>query len=235
MKPHVFIAASIAALAPRVKIIMNHRSSCMKTSAFLALLMASAALAPIQATAEPPKTITFSMVKPGAPAPAASCPNSLKPSATVIDHTFGDFENLEVFVTGLPPNTGFDLFSIQVPHAKFGLAWYIGDIQTDINGKGVGNFVGRFNKETFIVSQAALPSVNTFPKPPANLPQSKTGAQVDPVQLYHLGLWFNSADDAAKAGCPNNHTPFNGEHDAGIQILNTGNFPDDHGPLLDLQ
>jgi hypothetical protein len=26
-------------------------------------------------------------------------------------------------------------------------------------------------------------------------------------------------------------TPFNGEHNAGIQVLNTSNFADDHGPL----
>jgi len=205
----------------------------MKTSAILALLMASAAFLPVQASADSPKTIAFPMIKSGGP--AASCPTTLKPSATVIDHTFGDFENLEVFVNGLPANTGFDLFSIQVPNAKFGLAWYIGDIQTDINGNGVGNFVGRFNKETFIVSQVALPSPNTFPKPPAFLAQSTTGAQVDPVQIYHLGLWFNDANDALKAGCPGNHTPFNGEHNAGIQILNTGNFPDNAGPLLNLQ
>jgi hypothetical protein len=59
----------------------------------------------------------------------------------------------------------------------------------------------------------------------------KTG----PVQLYHLGLWFNSPADAAKAGCANTETPFNGEHNAGIQVLNTGTFPDLHGPLINLK
>jgi hypothetical protein len=29
------------------------------------------------------------------------------------------------------------------------------------------------------------------------------------------------------------NTPFNGEHNAGLQVLNTSNFPDDHGPLRD--
>jgi hypothetical protein len=159
--------------------------------------------------------------------PADMCPKTLQPTrrASPID----EFENLEVVVKGLPPNTGFDLFSIQVPNAPFGLAWYIGDIQTDIDGNGVGNFVGRFNRETFIVSQAALPSLDIFHKPPAVLAQSTTGAKVDPVQIYHLGLWFNDANDAVKAGCPGNHTH------AGIQILNTGTFPDNAGPLLQLQ
>jgi hypothetical protein len=30
-------------------------------------------------------------------------------------------------------------------------------------------------------------------------------------------------------------TPFDGDHQAGIQVLNTSNFPDGHGPLLKLQ
>jgi len=36
------------------------------------------------------------------------------------------------------------------------------------------------------------------------------------------------------AGCPATVTPFNGQHNAGIQVLNTSNFADDHGPLRDL-
>jgi hypothetical protein len=52
-----------------------------------------------------------------------------------------------------------------------------------------------------------------------------------PIQMYHLGLWFNDPNDATKAGCPGNVTPFNGEHDAGIQVLNTSNFPALSGPL----
>jgi hypothetical protein len=49
----------------------------------------------------------------------------------------------------------------------------------------------------------------------------------------HLGLWFNSPQDAAAAGCPNGVTPFNGDHTAGIQILSTRNFVD-IGPLSQL-
>ena len=32
-------------------------------------------------------------------------------------------------------------------------------------------------------------------------------------------------------GCPGTVTPFHGEHDAGVQALNTSNFPDQSGPL----
>jgi hypothetical protein len=54
----------------------------------------------------------------------------------------------------------------------------------------------------------------------------------NPIQMYHLGLWFNNPSDAVKAGCPGGETPFNGTHNAGVQALNTSNFPDLSGPLL---
>jgi hypothetical protein len=49
--------------------------------------------------------------------------------------------------------------------------------------------------------------------------------------MYHLGLWFNSPRDAARAGCPATVTPFNGEHNAGVQALSTRNFSTLFGPL----
>ena len=184
------------------------------------------------AASTPPVTIQFPMkVSPG----ASTClPNA---SGAVIDHSFGEFENLEVIVRGLPPNTGFDLFSIEVPNAPFGLAWYIGDIVTDSQGIGVGNFVGRFNIETFVISPGvpSSPPPNVFPSPPAVVPEATTGVKTNPVQLYHLGLWFNSATDAANAKCPATQTPFNGEHNAGIQVLNTAGFADGRGPLIGLK
>ena len=69
--------------------------------------------------------------------------------------------------------------------------------------------------------------------PPAVLAQSKTGAVTNgPVQIYHLGVWFNTPADAVKAGCPGTATTFTSNHDAGIQVLNTATFPDDAGPLF---
>jgi hypothetical protein len=45
------------------------------------------------------------------------------------------------------------------------------------------------------------------------------------------GFDFNSPADAERAGCANTVTPSNGEHNAGIQVLNTSNFTNDSGPL----
>ena len=200
----------------------------MKTSAFLAALMASAAFLPIQAEAANP--ITFSMVQ---SAGTSSC--RFRPVGYVVDRSLGPVERLSVYVAGLPPNTDFVIFNIQVPHAQFGLAWYNGDILTDAHGRGSITLVGRFSKGTFIVSQKALASPNTIPDPPGVLRNSTTGTKVDPVQIYHLGIWFNDHNDAIRAGCPGNQTPFTSNHDAGIQILNTANFNDLTGPLLNLQ
>jgi hypothetical protein len=194
-----------------------------------ATAVAFIALAPSSATAQK-QTLQFVMT---VSAGASTC--LPKASAVVIDHTFGDFENLEVVVHELPPNTGFDFFIIQVPTAPFGASWYMGDITTDSTGAGVGNFVGRFSSETFIISPGFAAAPNEFPSPPAVVPEATSGVQTNPVQMYHLGLWFDSAADAAKAGCPNTATPFNGEHNAGIQVLNTAGFPPLKGPLIGLK
>jgi hypothetical protein len=134
---------------------------------------------------------------------------------------------------GLPPNTNFDFFVIQVPTAPFGLSWYQGDLQADDDGDAFQHFRGRFSIETFIVAPGSAPAPHVFNDPP--FPDASTNHSFNPVQTYHLGLWFNSPDDAKKAGCPNAETPFNGEHNAGIQVLNTSNFPATQGPLSKLK
>jgi hypothetical protein len=201
----------------------------MKSFALLTTLLASAAFAPHAAHAQT-QTLQFDMtVSEG----ASRC--LPKAYAKVIDHTFGNFENLEVVVHDLAPNTDFDFFIIQVPNKPFGASWYMGDISTDSTGTGVGNFAGRFSSETFIISPGATPAPNEFLDPPAVVPEATNGVQTNPVQMYHLGLWFDSPADAAKAHCPSTPTPFNGEHDAGIQVLNTAKFPDLAGPLIGIK
>jgi hypothetical protein len=51
------------------------------------------------------------------------------------------------------------------------------------------------------------------------------------VELHHLGLWFADPTQAGNAECPATVTPFDGDHNAGIQVLNTSNFIDAKGPL----
>jgi hypothetical protein len=162
---------------------------------------------------------------------AATCLPHAKGEVHVV--SLGPVEVMEVSVSGLPPNTDFDFFVIQLPIAPFGLSWYQGDIETNDEGKGRELFIGRFSIETFIVApgQGDAPVVHHD----GMFPDADTNPPTAPVHTFHLGLWFNSPEDAAAAGCPGGTTPFNGEHNAGIQVLNTNNFPPDHGPLRDLQ
>ena len=168
--------------------------------------------------------VTFNMV---VSAGAKTCvPNA---TAAVSIRRAGQVEIMEVAVQGLPPNTEFDFFVLQVPKAPFGVAWYQGDIQTDQHGRGRQQFVGRFSIETFAFAQGSAAAPVVFNSGP--FPDASINPPFNPIQMYHLGLWFGSPQAAQAAGCAATVTAFNGEHNAGIQAMNTSNFADDHGPL----
>jgi hypothetical protein len=170
-------------------------------------------------------TFEFDMVPSG-------CLPSATGHVTVETKGKGQVEKMVVQVSGLPKKTGFDLFVIQKPGAPFGMGWYQSDLQTDANGEGHVTVRGRFNGETFIVGNGAAGV-------PAPTPHGDLDAGVNPttkpVHMYHLGLWFDSPTDGAAAGCPGGPTNFNGDHSAGVQVLNTSNFPDLAGPLSQVQ
>lgn len=152
--------------------------------------------------------------------------------ATVRVIPAGPVELMDVSVQGLPPKTEFDFFVLQVPKAPFGVSWYQGDIETDKNGRGHQFFIGRFSIETFAVAPGSAPAPVVFN---GTFPDASLNPPFNPIQMYHLGLWFGSPEAAQAAGCPATVTPFNGEHNAGIQVLNTSNFSDDKGPLRSLK
>jgi hypothetical protein len=164
---------------------------------------------------------TFTMV----PSNAACTPRA---TAEVTITSLGFAEKMTVTVKGLKPGTKLDLFAIQEPKAPFGVGWYVGDVDIDQNGKGRSFFVGRFSVETFAVAVGAAPV-------PVRVHDGRDATGENPpfapIHTFHLGLWFNSPKDATANGCPNLTTPFNGDHTAGVQALNTGTFPDRKGPL----
>jgi hypothetical protein len=191
-----------------------------------------AAAGPVHAQSS--KVLSFDMVvSPG----AASCLPDATAKVRLVSLGSGTAEDMFIKASGLPANTDFDFFVIQVPNKPFGLSWYQGDVETDSNGNAFQHFRGRFSIETFIIAQGVAPAPQTFTDPPfpdatenpATL--GPDGVTAGPVQTYHLGLWFNSPTDAQTAECADTVTPFNGEHNAGIQVLNTANFPDTTGPL----
>lgn len=180
-------------------------------------------VAPLAIASDDDSATTFNMV---VSAGAKTClPNA---SATVKITPAGPVEIMDVVLQGLPANTEFDFFVLQVPKAPFGISWYQGDVVTDKHGRGRQQFVGRFSIETFAVAPGSAPAPVVFS---GAFPDASLNPSFNPIQMYHLGLWFGSPQSAQAAGCPTTVTPFNGEHNAGIQVLNTSNFPDDHGPL----
>jgi hypothetical protein len=177
---------------------------CLLTAS-IAMAIAIGTIVPF-ATAATNDSTVFTMVK---SAGAAAC---LDPAArgrvTISD--LGRVQNMHVEVSKLPPNTDFTLFVITTPKAPFVPAWYQGDLTTDASGNGVIDVTGIFNDETFILNPG-VPAVA--------------------VEMNHLGIWFADPTQAANVGCPGNPTPFDGDHVAGIQVLNTSNFADANGPL----
>jgi hypothetical protein len=132
--------------------------------------------------------------------------------------TPGDLNDImTVSIHGMPRNAGFDLFVIQQPLKPFGVSWYQTDVNADRHGAGSATVRGIFDAETFSVSPGGT-------------------ATFAPTHQYHLGLWFNNPRTPFRLGCEPGATtptvtPFNGEQHAGIQALNTSQFPVAKGPL----
>jgi hypothetical protein len=114
-------------------------------------------------------------------------------------------DEFEISASGLPPNEEFTVFLLEVPGTPFGAAEYIGDFGTDEQGRGE-------NKFELIVEEAfASTLVN--------------GNRVR-ADLNHVGFWFAdpSGDDVCFGAGQGAVTPFDGDNEAGVQVMNSANF-----------
>lgn len=158
-------------------------------------------------------SFSFAMV----PSPGIkACLSHAAGNVTITPGSLND--DMKVKVSGLAPNTGYDLFVTELPNKPFGISWYQSDLETDSHGNGSVEVRGIFDVETFSVSTGGPTT------------------QFAPTHQYHLGLWFNDPQVPFNLGCEPGKTqpvvtPFNGEQHAGIQVLNTANFADNAGPL----
>jgi hypothetical protein len=175
-----------------------------------ALSLTAASAAPVNSASSRP--FTFAMV----PSPGiASCLPHAHGSVTIIPGSENDL--MSITISGMPSHAEFDLFVIEQPNKPFGVSWYQTDVDADSHGVGHASVRGIFDRETFSVSPGGS---TTF----------------SPTHQFHLGLWFNDPNLPFKLGCEPGAaspvvTPFNGEQHAGIQALNTAQFPLDAGPL----
>jgi hypothetical protein len=201
------------------------RRAGARTAAGLGAVAAAGALAvSLGLTAAPAATaataaaashgsVTFKLV----PSPGIhSCLRHLGGTVTITPGSENDV--MQVRIYGAPRNAGFDLFVIQKPLKPFGLAWYTTDVNANSYGDGYARVQGIFDVGTFSVSLGGPP------------------AKFAPTHQHHLGLWFDSPSLPFKLGCEPGAktptvTPFNSEQHAGIQALNTSEFPVGKGPL----
>ena len=178
-------------------------------AAAAAALTASAGLATASTSAA---SFSFKLV----PSPnIAACLPQAGGRVTITPGSLND--TMKVSIHGMPAKAGFDLFVIQQPLAPFGVSWYQTDVNAGPSGSGSATVQGIFDAETFSVSPGGTV---TFP----------------PTHQFHLGLWFDNPQTPFKLGCEPGATspivtPFNGEQHAGIQVLNTAQFPVNKGPL----
>jgi len=190
------------------------RVLAVTAAAGAATAMVVGVTAAVAATSAPARPRTFSFaLRPSAG--ITSCLPHARGRVTITRHELND--TMTVTVHGMPHGASFDLFVIQQPTKPFGVSWYQTDIDAGRHGNGSATVRGVFDRETFSVSPGGT---TTFA----------------PTHQYHLGLWFNNPNVPFRLGCEPGAsvptvTPFNGRQHAGIQVLNTAQFPVNAGPL----
>jgi hypothetical protein len=193
----------------------------LRVSLLIGLAVIAAGL--IGGTAFAVDSTSFKMVRSQSARAIDDCMEGAR--ANVEIETRGDNQVMTISARDMPPRTLFTLFVIQQPNAPFGVVWYQGDLRTDDAGKGQVTVKGIFSEETFAFAPGSVPAPQIDDQDAANNPAFA------PVHTLHLGFWFASSRGAARAGCGSTVTPFDGDHEAGIQALSTRNFGALHGPL----
>jgi hypothetical protein len=163
-------------------------------------------------------TCTFQLhVNPGLLSGPFACPaiQNAQAHITITNRFVTGAQNdvMTLTASGLPKNTGFDLFLVEhSPLDKgtftgFGFGWYQSDVNSDSNGNASVKVQGIFDKETFIENPSS---------------------PFTPIHTFNVGFWFDSPAHE-KAVCGNAtapaKTPFNGEQNAGLLAMITKGEP----------
>ncbi len=113
-------------------------------------------------------------------------------------------DTLEIKADGLPPNTSFSVFLLEEPSSPFGAAQYIADFDTNAAGRG--------SQRVDAVIEEAFSS-------------TLVGTTRIRKELNHVGIWFSdpTADDFCFAPGTGQVTPFDGDGQAGVQVLSSRN------------
>jgi hypothetical protein len=114
------------------------------------------------------------------------------------------FDSFNIEAAGLPAGTSFTVFLLEQPGSPFGAAEYIGDFTTGPNGKGQ-------NSINLIVAEAFASTL--------------VNGQRVRADLNHVGFWFAdpAGDDVCFGPGGGAVTPFDGDNEAGVQVMNSAN------------
>lgn len=135
------------------------------------------------------------------PAIAACLPNAEAKVEVQLTTDAKGFDTFKIEGRGLFPNQAYTVFLLEQPGNPFGAAEYIGDFTTNRRGRGEGKF-------RLIVEEAFSSTL-------------VAGNRVR-AELNHVGFWTAdaTADDACfPGGGP--VTPFDGDNEAGAQVMNS--------------
>ena len=148
--------------------------------------------------------IEFNLV-PSSPAIAACFPDLNAEVEIELETATKGRDELELKVTGAPANEELTVFLLEMPGSPFGAAQYSGDVITNDQGKGRNEF------ELIVEEAFSSTLVN--------------GSRVR-AELNHVGFWFAdpAADDVCFGPGGGAVTPFDGDNEASVQIMNSANF-----------
>jgi|tagenome__1003787_1003787.scaffolds.fasta_scaffold20256605_1 hypothetical protein len=149
------------------------------------------------------ETINFKLA-PSSPAIAHCLPHLQARVSVVLETDVVGHDQFDIHARGLPAHEAFTVFLLSQPGTPFGAAEYIGDFSTNGAGRGSGRFQ--------LIVQEAFSSTLV------------NGMRVR-ADLNHVGFWF--ADPAGDDVCFGHGggavTPFDGDNEAGVQVMNSAN------------
>ena len=139
---------------------------------------------------------------PSSPALAACFPHARARVEVELTTAKKGKDRFTVRARGLKPRTDFTVFLLEQAGAPFGAAEYIGDFTTDRHGAGRGTF-------TLIVEEAF----------------AFDNAKHTRTDLNSVGVWFaDPKDDDSCLGPASPVTGFDGDAEAGVQMLSSGTY-----------
>ena len=166
-----------------------------------AALAASAMALPV--SAKDHDEAEFDLV-PSSPAIAACFPDLEATVKVDLETEARGRDEFKITVKGAPANEELTVFLLETPAAPFGAAEYIGDVITNSQGRGRNEFE--------LIVQEAFSS-------------TLVGDARVRKELNHVGIWFAdpAADDVCFGPGGGNVTPFDGDNEASVQIMNSAN------------